>query len=279
MPGPHPAPLEPPRATQAADRFRALHEGFFVMANPWDVGSAKLLKAAGFVALATSSAAHAWSLGKPDGTLTRREAVDHAAAVGNATGLPVNGDFEDGYGDTPAEVADTVAAALQAGVAGCSIEDLSRGPEPLIEERMACRRLEAARETAERDGSAFVITGRCEAILAGVPDALTVVVSRLAAYRRAGAHVLYAPGLRTEADVSAVLSAADGIPVNVIAGFGGISDDLAALERLGVRRVSLGSNLAKVALGAFCRSAEALANGRLALSERAGSDQINGAMS
>lgn len=278
MPGPHPAPLGEGIATpDASSAFRALHERFFVMPNPWDAGTARLLAAKGFAALATSSAALAWTLGKPDGAVTRGEAIAHAVALGAASGLPVNGDFEAGYGETPAEVADTIAAAIDAGVAGCSVEDLARDrPEPLYERTVACRRIEAARETIVRSGSDFVLTGRCEAFLAGDPDPLAKVLDRLPAYRAAGADVVYAPGLTIEAAVAAVVERVD-CPVNVLAGLGGVSDDLAALERLGVRRISLGSGLARVALGAFLDAAEALAAGRVALAGAARSSLLDGA--
>lgn len=235
------------------------------MPNPWDRGTARLLAGLGFRAVATSSAALAWSRGRPDGGVDRASAIAHAAEVGEAAGLPVNGDFEAGYGETPAEVAVTVERAMDAGIAGCSIEDFARGrDERLVDLHVACLKLEAAREAIERAGSDFVLTARCEAFLTADPDPLATVLTRLPAFERAGAHVVYAPGLTSKHEVRAVIAAV-GVPLNVLAGRGGVSDDLAALERLGVRRVSLGSALAKAALGGFLAAAEALKDGRIAL--------------
>ncbi len=257
--------------------FRDLHERFFVMANAWDGASARLLADAGFAALATSSAALAWSLGKRDGTVTRREAIDNAAMIARHTGLPVNGDFESGYGVTPTEVAETITSAIEAGVAGCSIEDLERdGPAPLYTLDEACWRLEAAREAIIRTGVDFVLTGRCEAHLTPVEAPRAEVVRRLAAYAQF-ADVLYAPGL-THADEVAEIVALTDKPVNVLAGLGGVSNDLAALERLGVKRISLGSGPAKVAYGALAGYAKALGQGRLDMSGAATSKTMNGAM-
>jgi 2-methylisocitrate lyase-like PEP mutase family enzyme len=268
------------RTTQAATRFRALHEGFFVMPNPFDAGTARLLADFGFPAIATSSAALAWSRARPDGGIDSATAIAHAADLAAATGLPVNGDFESGYGVTPAEVADTVTAAIDAGVAGCSVEDLATDrPEPLHETAMACRRLEAARDAVERSGGDFVLTGRCEALLAGGdPDPFATVLSRLKAYEAAGAHVVYAPGLTEHEQVCALVQSVS-VPVNVLAGLGGVSDDIETLRRLGVTRVSLGSGLAKVALGAFRRAAEALAAGRVELADPLASATLNALMS
>jgi 2-methylisocitrate lyase-like PEP mutase family enzyme len=277
MPGPHPATLTPPVEDDLAARFRALHESFFVMPNPWDAGSARLLAALGFPAIASSSAALAWTLGRPDGGVDRRTAITHAAMLAEASGLPVNGDFEQGYGEMPADVADTVTASIEAGVSGCSIEDLWPGGDaPLYDLPMACRRVEAAREAAERSGSAFVLTARCEVFLTAVPDKLNVAIERLRAYEAAGAHAVYAPGITTGDEVKAIVEAVS-VPVNVLAGLGGISDELTALRALGVRRISLGSNLFKVAMGSFLRAAEALAGGRVELPGSIASVRMNAA--
>lgn len=258
--------------------FRGLHERFFVMPNPFDAGTARLLADLGFKAIASSSAALAWSHGRPDGLIDRRVAIAHAADLSTVSGLPVNGDFEAGYGETPAEVAETIAAAIDAGIAGGSIEDLTQGrAEPLYDTRMACQRIEAARETVERSGSDFVLTARCEVYFTPDPMKLRTAVDRLSAYASAGAHVVYAPKLTTEDEVAAVVAAAtaNGAAVNVLAGLGGVSDDLAVLERLGVRRVSLGSGLARAALGAFLDAAGALADGKIALGNAASSARLN----
>lgn len=259
------------------EQFRDLHQNFFVMANAWDGASARLLAEAGFDALATSSAALAWTLGKKDGAVTRREAIANAVLIARLTGLPVNGDFEAGYGITPTEVAETVSQAIEAGVAGCSIEDLERdGPAPLYPLDEAMRRLEAAREAIVRSGEDFVLTGRCEAYLAGLETPRPEAMKRLAAYAEF-ADVLYAPGL-TEADEVAELVALTDKPVNVIAGLGGVSNDLAALEDLGVRRISLGSGLAKVAFGALIGAAGTLAKGQVALQGATTSKVMDAAM-
>ncbi len=269
---------------EPASRFRALHarERLFVMPNPWDAGTAKLLADFGFEALATSSAALAWSLGKPDavGAVTRDEAIAHAALLHRATGLPINGDFESGYGATPHEVAETVRRAIDAGVAGCSIEDQdqSAGDGALYPLAEAARRFEAAREAVARSGSSFVLTGRCEAFFAKGVDPLKEAVRRLKLYEAAGADVVYAPGLTQEHEVAEIVGAV-AVPVNVLGGLGGVSDDIPALERLGVRRVSIGSGLAKTALGAFLRAAGALADRRIDFAGAAASSTLNGAFS
>ena len=266
--------------------FRALHERqkLFIMPNPWDAGTARLLADFGFEALATSSAALAWSLAKPDavGQVTRAEAIAHAATIVAATGLPVNGDFESGYGETPAEVAETIRQAIDAGVAGCSIEDQDQSQAsaggaawlyPLDE---ALRRLEAAREAIDKSSADFVLTGRCEAFLVKHADPLGEAVRRLAAYEAVGSDSVYAPGLTREAEVAAVMEAVS-VPVNVLGGLGGVSDDIAALEQLGVKRVSIGSGLAKVALGGFLKAANALAARRFDYAGSTNSPVLNGA--
>ncbi|MEM8856288.1 MAG: isocitrate lyase/phosphoenolpyruvate mutase family protein [Pseudomonadota bacterium] len=262
-------------AGSAAERFRALHESFFVMPNPVDRGTARLLAGMGFDAIATSSAGLAWTLGLPDGGIDRATAIAHAADIADSTGLPVNGDFEAGYGDTPEEVAETVRQAIDAGVAGCSVEDLWRnGPDTFYDEATACRRLEAAREAIDKASSAFVLTGRAEMFLTKHPDPFPEALSRLKAYANAGAHVVYAPGLTAPGHVAEIVDRVP-VPVNVIAGLGGVSNDLAELKALGVRRISLGSGLAKVALGAFISSAEALREGRIDLTGATSSGRLH----
>lgn len=265
----------------AASRFRALHQrsGLFVMPNPWDAGTAKLLADLGFEAIATSSAALAWTEAKQDatGAITRDGAIAHAQVLARASGLPVNGDFESGYGATPAEVAETMRRTIDAGVAGCSIEDKNQSNGGLYPLDEALRRFSAAREVVAKAGSGFVLTGRCEAFLAGKhADPLGEAVRRLQAYEAAGADVVYAPGVTTEAEVKAIVGAVK-VPVNVLGGLGGISNDIPALEKLGVKRVSIGSGLAKVALGAFLRAAEALTHRRFAYEGAAPSSTLNGA--
>jgi 2-methylisocitrate lyase-like PEP mutase family enzyme len=264
----------------SASRFRALHErpGLFVMPNPWDAGTARLLADLGFEAIATSSAALAWTKARPDavGAVTGDDAVSHARLLAEATGLPVNGDFESGYGDGPAEVGDTIRRAIDAGVAGCSIEDQDQRGGGLYSLDQALRRFSAAKEVVIRSGADFVLTGRCEIFFQKHHDPLGEAVRRLQAYEAAGADVVYAPGLTQEAEVRTLVEAV-GVPVNVLGGLGGISNDVAALETLGVKRVSIGSGLAKVALGAFLKAAQALAARRFAFEGAATSSTLNGA--
>ena len=276
MPGPHPAPLaRHVPLDDMASRFRALHDSFLVVPNPWDAGSARLLAQAGFEAVASSSAACAWTHAKPDGSLDRATAVAHAAELSRASGLPVNGDFESGYALTPAEVADTVTAAIDAGVAGCSIEDLSGDPsDPLFDRKMACLRLEAAREAIERSGSRFVLTGRCEALSPFGKEGLAEALARIPLFVAAGAHVVYVPYLTEATEVEQVVAASE-VPVSVIAGLGGVSDDLATLRSLGVRRITLGSNLYKMAIAGFLDAVDALAGGTVAVSGGTPSARLN----
>jgi 2-methylisocitrate lyase-like PEP mutase family enzyme len=265
---------------QQAQRFRALHQraGIFVMPNPWDAGTAKLLADLGFEAIATSSAALAWTRARADakGFVTRDDAIAHARLIGEASGLPVNGDFESGYGDNPAEVAETIRRTIDAGVAGCSVEDQDQKAGGLYPLDEALRRFSAAKEAAVKSGADFVLTGRCEVFFQKHPDPVGEAVKRLRAYEAAGADVVYAPGVTQEAEVRAIVEAVK-VPVNVIGGLGGISNDIAGLERLGVKRVSIGSGLAKVALGAFLRAAQALADRRFDYAGAATSSTLNGA--
>lgn len=266
--------------TDQATRFRALHErkGIFVMPNPWDAGTAKLLADFGFEAIATSSAALAWTLAEPDATggVTRAAAIEHARKLGEASRLPVNGDFESGYGNSPAEVAETMKRAVDAGVAGCSIEDQDQSGGGLYPLDEALRRFSAAKDAILKAESKFVLTGRCEVMFHKHADPLGEAVRRLKAYEAAGADVVYAPGLTTEAEVRAIVEAVQ-VPVNVLGGLGGVSNDIAALEKLGVKRVSIGSGLAKVALGAFLKAAQALASRRFDYEGSAASSTLNGA--
>ena len=266
--------------SDAASRFRALHErsGIFVMPNPWDAGTAKLLADFGFEAIATSSAALAWTIAKADATggVTREIAIEHARILGEASGLPVNGDFESGYGNTPAEVAETMKRTIDAGVAGCSIEDQDQSAGGLYPLDEALRRFSAAKEAVLKSGSKFVLTGRCEAMFQKIPDPLGEAVRRLKAYEAAGADVAYAPGVTKEAEVRAIVEAVK-VPVNVLGGLGGVSNDIAALEKLGIKRVSIGGGLARVAFGAFLKAAEALTHRKFAFEAGAPGSTLNGA--
>jgi 2-methylisocitrate lyase-like PEP mutase family enzyme len=248
------------------------------MPNPWDAGTAKLLADFGFEAIATSSAALAWTLAKPDatGAVTRDDAIAHARILADASGLPVNGDFESGYGVTPKDVGETMRRTIDAGVAGCSIEDKDQSAGGLYPLDEALRRFSAAKEAVLKSGSDFVLTGRCEVFGSREPDPLGEAVRRLQAYEAAGADVVYAPGVTTEAEVRAIVGAVK-VPVNVLGGLGGISNDIAALERLGVKRVSIGGGLAKVALGAFLKAVQGLAERRFDYEGAAASSTLNGA--
>ena len=222
--------------------FRDLHASPFVMPNPWDVGSARLLASLGFRALATTSAGFAHSLGRLDGAVTRDEALEHVRRIAAATPLPVSADFENGFADAPEEVADSVVLAGRTGLAGCSIEDY--GPEAgLYALELAAERVRAAVEASRKETSPLVLTARCENFLRGRPD-LADTIARLQAYQEAGAEVLYAPALRSLDEVRSVLAEVDR-PLNVLILPGGPS--VPELFEAGVRRISTGSALALTA--------------------------------
>ena len=236
--------------------FRALHEGdrAFIIPNPWDAGTARLLARRGFAALATTSAGFAFSTGRRDNTVGRDQMMAHVEAIASATDLPVSADLENGYGDQAEAVAETIRLAAAAGAAGGSIEDATgRRDRPIYELAHAVERLAAAAEAARALGTTFTLTARAENYLVGRPD-LADTITRLQAYQTAGADVLYAPGLTDPDDIAAVVRSVDR-PVNVLAGLTGAKLSLADLSALGVRRVSVGSLLSRVALGAFLRAA------------------------
>jgi 2-methylisocitrate lyase-like PEP mutase family enzyme len=237
-------------------RFTELHArtGVFIMPNPWDVGSAKLLAGLGFEALATTSAGFAWSIGKDDQQVDRDELLDHVRALAVATDLPLNVDSERCFADDPEGVADTVRLLHDAGAAGCSIEDYDPATGGFDPISTATERVAAAAEAAHRPDDAMVLTARCEHHLYGVDD-LDATIERLVAYRDAGADCVYAPGL---ADVDQIRSVVDavGIPVNVLARPGGPS--VAAIGETGARRVSAGGALASTAYGAALAGAREL---------------------
>lgn len=243
--------------------FRALHErdDAFIIPNPWDVGTARLLAQCGFEALATTSAGYAFSTGQPDGAIRRDDMLAHVAAVASATDLPVSADLENGFGDDPETVAETIRLAATAGLVGASIEDLSaRAGGSLYELRHAADRIQAAAETAHAFPFCFTLTARAENYSLARPD-LGDTILRLQAYQEAGADVLYAPGLTNIDDIAAVVRAVDR-PVNVLMGLKGARFGFDALSAIGVKRVSVGSVLARVALGAFLRAARELAESR-----------------
>lgn len=244
--------------TQATkgDTFRLLHAraGAFIIPNPWDIGTARLLAHLGFEALATTSAGYAFSRGQQDSTIGRDEMLAHVAALAAATDLPVSADLENGYGDAPATVADTIRLAAGAGAVGGSIEDLAgRDSGRLYDIDAAADRVRAAVAAARALPFPFTVTARAENYLVGQPD-LADTIRRLQAYQGAGADVLYAPGLPSQDDIATVVRSVDQ-PVNVVMGLQGVLLDLPTLSRLGVKRVSVGGALARAAFGAVIRAA------------------------
>ena len=235
-------------------RFRELHDSKFIIPNPWDAGSARLLASLGFEALATTSAGHAASLGRLDGEVTRDEAIEHARAISNATPLPVSADLENGFGDTPEEVAATVELATDAGLAGCSIEDCARDDQTLYERALAVERVRAAVTAAQGDPVPLVLTARAENYLRGNPD-LADTIGRLQQFQEAGADVLYAPGLRDLDEIRRLVAEVDR-PVNVLLRPDGPS--VPQLAEVGVRRVSVGGALGWVANAALLEAAREL---------------------
>ena len=240
-----------------ADRaaaFRALHQrpGAFVIPNPWDVGSARLLAYLGFEALATSSAGYAFSIGQTDGTVGRERMLDHVGAIVAATALPVSADLENGFGGTPAACAETIRLAAATGLAGGSIEDFSGGAAAAIYPlELAVDRVRAAAEAARALPRPFTLTARAENFLHGRRD-LADTIRRLQAYQEAGADVLYAPALTSREEIASVVGAVDR-PVNVLA-LASMPFTLADYTAMGVRRVSIGSALARAAFGAALRA-------------------------
>lgn len=236
--------------------FRTLHERdrAFIIPNPWDMGTARLLAHLGFEALATTSAGYAFSAGQRDNTIGRDRMMEHLAAMASAADLPVSADLENGFGDAPETVAETIRLAAAAGVVGGSIEDATGHPDhPIYDRERAVERIRAAAEAVLALPFVFTLTARAENYLHGRPD-LKDTIARLQAYQEAGADVLYAPGLATADDIAAVVSSLDR-PVNVLMGLPGVQLSLEVLSAMGVRRVSVGSGLCRVALGTFLRAA------------------------
>lgn len=242
---------------EKARRFLELHHGDapLLLANAWDSGSARLLASLGFKALATTSSGFAATLGRLDGSVTREEAIAHAASIVAASGLPVSADLENGFADEPAEVARTIELALDAGLAGCSVEDYSGDDEaPIYEVALAAERVAAAAEAAHAGPVHLVLTARAENHLHGRAD-LDDTIARLQAFERAGADVLYAPGLSDVQDIRRVVESVT-LPVNVLALAG--APPVNALGSLGVARISLGGAFAFAALGAVVAAAREL---------------------
>ena len=241
-----------------AEAFRQLHDrpGAFIVPNPWDAGSARLLESLGFEALATTSAGYAFSLGRPDAAAAvgREETLANVRAIVDATSLPVSADLENGFGDDPQACAETIRMAVAAGLVGGSIEDATGRPgDPIYPFALAVERVAAAVAAARALPFPFVLTARAENLITGRPD-LTDTIRRLEAFAAAGADVLYAPGLTTRDAINSVVRAVAPKPVNVVMGLSGATFSLAELGDLGVKRVSLGSSLARAALGALLRA-------------------------
>jgi 2-methylisocitrate lyase-like PEP mutase family enzyme len=246
-------------ASSAADKraaFRRLHEsGCFVIPNPWDAGSAVLLQSLGFKALASTSAGMAWSMALPDNKVQRDDVLAHLRSLTAVTDIPLNADFENGFADNPDGVAANVALAVETGIAGLSIEDSTGNKDaPLYDFDLAVRRIAAARAAIDKTASGVLLTARSEGFFAGRPD-LDETIRRLQAYAAAGADVLYAPGIREDAQIRAVVQAAGSKPVNMLT----MGQTVAELAAFGIRRISVGGSLARVAWGEFIRTAKDIA--------------------
>jgi 2-methylisocitrate lyase-like PEP mutase family enzyme len=260
--------------------FRALHErdAAFIIPNPWDIGTARILARLGFEALATTSMGFAFSAGQRDNTIGRHAMMAHVSAIASATPLPVSADLENGFGDSPEIVAETILLAARAGVVGGSIEDATGNPNrPIYELEHAVERIRAAAAAARALPFPFTLTARAENFLHGRPD-LENTIRRLQSYQEAGADVLYAPGLQSKDEIAAVVRSVDR-PVNVVMGLRGVQLSLSALSAIGVKRVSVGSALSRAALAAFLRAArEMREHGTFAFAAEAASPQEISAM-
>lgn len=247
-----------PRESDRIRVFRRLHDsGCFVMPNPWDLGSARLLVRLGFPALATTSSGFAWSLGRPDNHVSLEEALAHMRSMARGVEVPVNADFEGGFAVEPAAVGANVAAAAATGVAGLSVEDSTGdASRPLFEFSLAVERIRAARKAIDESRTGVLLTARSEGFIVGRPD-LKETLRRLTAYAEAGADCLYAPGLRDRADIAAVVKAAAPRPVNVLVG--GDFATVQELAALGVRRISVGGALARAAWAGLLEAAKEIA--------------------
>ena len=245
----------------AVETFRRLHAGgCFVLPNPWDVGSAVYLRHLGFKALATTSSGWAFTKGLLDDAPTIDDVLAHFRDIVQATPLPVNADFRQGYADEPQAVAENVARCVATGVAGLSIEDSTGNAEtPLYDKQLAVERIKAARRAIDASGTPVVLTGRCEVFLMRDPNAFPIALERLAAYAEAGADCLYAPGVTDLSQIEAIVKTVAPKPVNVLVSRPDPKLTISALTDLGVRRISVGSALARVAWGAFMCAAQSIA--------------------
>ncbi|MDH3693880.1 MAG: isocitrate lyase/phosphoenolpyruvate mutase family protein [Gammaproteobacteria bacterium] len=236
--------------------FRDLHEhaGIFIMPNPWDAGTTRILTSLGFKALATTSAGMAHSLGLRDGTVSREQVLTHCRTIVEATDLPVSADLEKGFGDTPEDVAKTIKDAAAIGLVGCSIEDHTGQPaDPIFDINLALERIQAAVEAKHNLPHDFILTARCENFLWNIPD-LDDTIKRLQAFESAGADVLYAPGLYDLEIIRTVCSSV-AKPVNVVMGLPGSTIGLKELADAGVKRISVGSALSRLVYGVFVQAA------------------------
>jgi 2-methylisocitrate lyase-like PEP mutase family enzyme len=248
-----------PTVAEKRQAFRKLHEaGCFVIPNPWNVGTARYLQGLGFKALATTSAGHAHALGFPDGGQSLDAVLAHYRELAEATDVPLNADFENGFANDPEGVAANVTRCIAAGVAGLSVEDSPQDAQPLYPLDAAVARIPAARAAVDRAGGDVVFTARAENFIRGVPD-LDDAIRRLKAYAEAGADCLYAPGIRTREQIEAVVKAVAPKPVNFLAGWAMefTVNDIAAM---GVRRISVGGSLARAAMHAFIKTATEIAH-------------------
>jgi 2-methylisocitrate lyase-like PEP mutase family enzyme len=241
-------------------RFRELHEreGLFLMPNAWDAGTARILAAAGFAALGTTSAGVNHSNGRTDYdySVSRADMLADCGRIAAAVDLPVSGDLENGYGDSPEEVAETITESIRCGLAGGSIEDHSADPaQPLYELELAVARIRAAREAADASGLPYTLTARAETYLVGHPDAFGEAVRRVNRYREAGADCLFVPGVKDAETIGTLVREVDG-PVNVVMGLVGAPLSLDQLAELGVKRISIGGSLARAAFAVVRRAAE-----------------------
>lgn len=246
----------PPSVAAKRQAFKRLHQsGCFVIPNPWDAGSARYLQTLGFEALATTSSGFAWSHAQADGAMSRDEVLTHLREMVQATDLPVNADFENGFGNTPEAVAQSVHLAIDTGVAGLSIEDATGNPQdPLFDIPTAVARLRAARHAIDQAGGDTLLVARAENFFVGRLD-LPDTIARLQAYAQAGADCLYAPGIQTREHITAVVQAVAPKPVNLLVG-SAIDLTLKDIAELGVRRVSVGGALARAAWGGFMHAAK-----------------------
>ena len=248
-----------PSTTDKRKTFHKLHEaGCFVIPNPWNVGSARYLQALGFKALATTSSGHAHSEGFPDGALSMDEVLAHYRELAAATDIPLNADFENGFADDPDKVAENVTLCIATGVAGLSIEDSPQNSTPLYEFDVALARVKAARAAIDKAGGDVVFTARTEGFIRGRPD-LDETIRRLKAFADAGADCLYSPGIKSREQIEATVKAVGGKAINFL-NSGAFGFAVADLAGFGVRRISVGGTMARVAMDAFIKSARAIAN-------------------